>query len=457
MEQGGLKRVLGFKEALTINLGAMLGGGMFVIIGIAAFDSGPALIVAILISAAVAMLTGLSFSQIATRVQKEGGTYEYAKETLNPFSGFVAGWMWTFGCIIAVAAVALSLGGYVNALFDTSFSPVYLAVVAIVSFTLLNIFGVKNSAKTISYIVIINVSILAIFTVAGLTNFHSGNFSGFFDKGSTGILSGAALIFFAFTGFSSVTTVSGEVKDPEKTIPKAIVYSILISSLLYVVIAIVLIGLIPTSTLSSSTSPLSLGIASLHDPYLDIIIAIGGITATAGVTLTGILGTSRVLFAMSRDNELPKKISTIDKFSTPEYAIIISAVLSIFFIAFVSFTTIIEAANASVLIAYLIINFAAFYQRFIKDKVKEKNVKHRKILGKYFVFIPFLGIGTIFVILYFLGIYSLEVSGLILLVGVGYFGIKQIAEKIGKKEKSDEHVPVFSTVRLFGKTREKAP
>ena len=94
MEDGGLKRVLGFREALTINLGAIIGAGIFVIIGIAAFDAGPALIVAIIISAMVAMLTGLSFSQIATRVQKEGGSYEYAKETLTPFSGFVAGWMW---------------------------------------------------------------------------------------------------------------------------------------------------------------------------------------------------------------------------------------------------------------------------------------------------------------------------------------------------------------------------
>ena len=453
MEDGGLKRVLGFKEALTINLGAIIGAGIFVIIGIAAFDAGPALIVAIIVSAIVAMLTGLSFSQIATRVQKEGGSYEYAKETLNPFSGFVAGWMWTFGNIIAISAVAISLGGYFNALFHTSFPTVYLAIIAIVAFASLNIFGVKNSAKTISYLVAVNVAILVVFIVAGLTDFHAGNFSGFFNKGSGGILSGAALIFFAFTGFSRVTTVSGEVKDPEKTIPRAIVYSILISSLLYVGIAIVLIGLIPASSLSSSASPLSLGISALHNPYLDIIIAVGGITATAGVTLTGILGTSRVLFAMSRDNELPEKISKIDRFSTPVYAIIISAVLGIIFITFVSFVTIVEAANASVLTAYIIINFAAFYQRYIKDKVSEENTAHRKILGKYFIVVPFLGIGTIIMTLYFLGLYSLEVSGLILIVGIAYFLLKLELEHTGMKRRSRKHVPLYSKVREFGKSR----
>ncbi len=457
MQKNGLKRVLGFKEALTINLGAIIGAGIFVIIGIAAFDSGPALILAIIISAIVAMLTGLSFSQIATRVQKEGGSYEYAKETLNPFSGFVAGWMWTFGNIIAIAAVAISLGGYFNALFHTSFPTVYLAIIAIVAFASLNIFGIKNSAKTIAYLVAVNIAILVIFIIAGLTDFHAGNFSGFFDKGSGGILSGAALIFFAFTGFSRVTTVSGEVKDPEKTIPKAIIYSIFISSLLYVAIAIVLMGLVPASALSSSSSPLSFGISALHNTYLDVIIAIGGIIATAGVTLTGILGTSRVLFAMSRDNELPGNISKIDRFSTPVYAIIISAALGIIFITFVSFVTIVEAANASVLIAYVIINFAAFYQRYVKDKVSEKATAHSKILGRYFVVVPFLGIVTIFMTLYFLKFYSIEVSGIILTIGIGYFLLKLGLEYIGKKRKAREHVPYYSRVREFGKSRDMFP
>ena len=143
---------------------------------------------------------------------------------------------------------------------------------------------------------ILNVPFMEEIILSSWTDFHAGNFSGFFNKGSGGILSGAALIFFAFTGFSRVATVSGEVKDPERTIPRLIVYSILISSLIYVAIAIVLIGLIPASSLSSTSSPLSLWISALHNPYLDIIIAVGGITATAGVTLTGLLGTSRVLW-----------------------------------------------------------------------------------------------------------------------------------------------------------------
>ena len=161
----------------------------------------------------------------------------------------------------------------------------------------------------------------------------------------------------------------------------------------------------------------------------------------------------RMSLAMSRDNELPEKMSKIDRFSTPVYAIIISAVLGIIFITFVSFVTIVEAANASVLIAYIIINFAAFYERYIKDKVSEEDTKHRKILGKYFIAVPLLGIGTIIMTLYFLGLYSLEVSGMILVVGTAYFILKLGLERTGKKKRSKKHVPIFSKVRAFGKSR----
>ncbi|AAT42623.1 amino acid permease [Picrophilus oshimae DSM 9789] len=123
-------------------------------------------------------------------------------------------------------------------------------------------------------------------------------------------------------------------------------------------VALVLLGLKPYYEYSTSC-PLTLAISSLKSEYLDAIISIGGVTATAGVTLTGILGTARVLFAIGRDNELPKRIGYLDKFSTPDIVIIISSALGIIFLIFVSFGTIVEASNSSVLVSYIIINFSA--------------------------------------------------------------------------------------------------
>ncbi|AAT42622.1 amino acid permease [Picrophilus oshimae DSM 9789] len=171
------------------------------------------------------MFTGLSFSEIARHVAREG-VYEYAKSVVTSSAGFVGGCMWTFGNIIGISAVSISFGSYLDRLFGLHYDPVILAILCIITFMALNIVGIKNSAKTITVLVIINVAVLVIFIFSGITRFHSGNFSDFIPHGYSGIITGTALIFFAFTGFSRVTTISDEVINPEKTLPFAIIISI---------------------------------------------------------------------------------------------------------------------------------------------------------------------------------------------------------------------------------------
>ncbi|SMD30837.1 APC family permease [Picrophilus oshimae] len=441
-----LKRSITLTGAIMINLGAIIGAGIFVIIGIAAYRAGPGVIISIVLSGIIAILTGLSFSEIARHVAKEGGAYEYAKDTLSPSAGFVAGWMWTSGNIIAIAAVATSFGSYFDVLFNINVNPFFIAVICILAFMTLNILGIKNSTKTITGLVILNVLVLLVFIFSGITRFNSNNYINFMPHGISGIITGTALIFFAFTGFSRVTTVSDEVVNPEKTIPLAIIVSIIISSILYILIAVVLIGLKPYYAYQGSTSPLSLAVSSLHNRYIDIIVSIGGVTSTAGVTLTGILGTSRVLFAMGRDKELPEKLSYIDRFSTPVFAIILSSILGIIFLIFVSFGTIVEASNSSVLISYIIINVAA---GFLYLKLRKRETK--RLAGRpFFIIIPALGIATILLIISHINIGSLEITGVILLICIIYYIIRRIALNI-----EGRRVPRHSDVRLFGKSRSR--
>ena len=209
-------RTLKFSDAVFINLGAIIGAGIFVIIGISAAAAGPAILISIPLAAVVAILTGISFSQVARHVDKEGGVYEYGKEALNPYAGFIGGTLWTYGNIIALAAVSISFGGYLDALFNSKFPVIFIAAGIVISFGVLNALGIKNSAKTLKMIVAVNVSILVLFTIVGLFFFHPSHLTDFFGKGGDGIISGAAIIFFAFSGFSRVTTVSEEVIDPEK-------------------------------------------------------------------------------------------------------------------------------------------------------------------------------------------------------------------------------------------------
>ena len=417
-------RVIGLSGAVIINLGAIIGAGIFVIIGMAIGKAGPSILVSIIVSGLIAMLTGISFSEIAQHVTKEGGVYEYAREALAPSAGFVGGWMWTFGNIIALAAVALSMGSYINSLFGTSVPLVYFGAAAILVFMTVNFLGIKNSVKTLAGLVAFNVIVLLVFVIAGLTVFNSSNLAVFMPNGSAGLIAGASIIFFAFTGFSRVTTIGDEVKNPERTIPLAIVISIIISTVLYFMVAYTALGMVPYSKMADSSAPLSLAMAVLKNKALDMIVSIGGITATAGVILTGILGTSRVFFAMGRDNELPGFLGSVSKSVTPMNAIVVSSIIGIAFIFLTSFSNIVEASNASVLTAYAIVNVSALYlsSKLYRAEAEPRHLREHRL----FPLIPLSGLASIAIIVLYLGYQALAITGAIIAIGAAFYMLRSI-------------------------------
>lgn len=444
-----LKREVGLFDAVMINLGAIIGAGIFVVIGIASGYAGPAVTMAIVISAIISILTGLSFSRIARNVAKEGGVYEYAKEALSRYAGFSGGLMWIFGNIIALAAVALSLAGYLNALLGSSINVQFAAVGAILAFMVVNILGVKHSAKTVAALVVINVIVLVSFSIGGFTHFNPAYFSHFLEKGYYGVFEGAALIFFAFTGFSRVTSIGDEVVDPERTIPKAIIISICIATVLYLLVSVSAVGLIGPSGLASSSSPLSAAVSVLDNKWVDLLVAFGGVTATAGVTLTGILGTSRVFFAMGRDGELPKELKHLDRFATPINAILLSSAISIAFVLFLPFGTIVEVADAAVLISYAIINIAALKVTLYgmgRFRKAEKNVWRSAGISA-------AGLLSIIFIVSYLDPYNLFLTLLIMALVTVYYAFRK--RNMARKGMRVFMPPQRSEVRIFGQIRKR--
>ncbi len=440
-----LTRTLKFQDAVIINLGAIIGAGIFVIIGISAGAAGPAVLLSIPLAGLVAIFTGISFSQIARHVDKEGGGYEYGRESLSPYAGFVGGSLWTFGNIIALSAVSISFGSYLDALLNSRFPDIFIAVSIVSSFAVLNALGVKNSAKTLRAIVSVNVAILVIFTAVGLFFIHPSHFTDFFVKGPTGIISGAAIIFFAFSGFSRVTTVSEEVINPEKTIPLAIIASILISAVLYFLISLATLGLAPASKLASSASPLAYASSLTGFDWLVVLVSVGALVATSGVILTGILGTSRVMFAMGRDGELPGLISRLDRYSTPLVAILVSLILAAAMMPVASFGTIVESSNTCVIAAYAIINIAAF-----RTHIKYRGTHRRTLLAHdWFFLIPLAGIATIGLFFAFLGFESMEIAAAVFAAASVYHVLNV------KLRGPSTKPPKTSRVRLFGKSRHR--
>ena len=435
-----LKRTLSLFDSVMINLGAIIGAGIFVVIGIAVERAGPSIVVSLLLGAFIALFTGLSFSEIALHVTKEGGVYEFAKETIGSFPGFMSGWTWNMGNMILVSAVLISMGSYINALFGTHVAVAYFAIPGLVLFTAINMLGMKNSAKTIRWLVFINVAALLIFVVAGSFFFKGGNFSTFAPNGISGTFAGTAVIFFAFTGFSRIATVTGEVKDPKRNVSRAILISIVASTLLYIAVAVVAVGMLNYVQLGHSSSPLSSAISILGNPALDIAVAIGGVAATAGVAFTGILGVSRVFFAMGRDNELPKAFGKLDRFATPSNAILLTSFIIALFVLFVNFGLIVRLADAGVLTAYGIINIAAF-------RLSMKKKGRDFIKSKYFPIIPVLGFISVAALVVYLGSETVLITALMLIAGAAFYMLWNRGHH--------GRVPRISTVRAFGASRHR--
>ena len=269
-----LKREIGLFGATALGIGAIIGSGIFIVTGIVAGVAGPAMIFSVIIAGVIAVFSAMSVAELGAYLPKEGGTYAYAQKLISPFAGFIAGWIWVFSNIFVGAAVSLGFAHYFVTLFPAV--PVkIIAVVICLVFIIINYIGLKESVLFNNILVTAKVLILLFFVAFGLGFFHPGNFTPLAPEGSMGILSGAALIFFAYTGFARVTIMAEEVKDPEKTIPRSIYLALGISTVIYLLVSVVTVGLAGAPALAQSGSPLA------------DAIGITGSTGACSLDLTG--------------------------------------------------------------------------------------------------------------------------------------------------------------------------
>jgi APA family basic amino acid/polyamine antiporter len=375
--QLSLKPKLSLFDATAINIGAIIGAGIFVVTGIVAGLAGSAMIISLLLAAVLSLFTALSFSELSAKLPEEGGAYEFAYKLVSPFSGFIAGWIWIISNIFIGPAVALSFAHYLAAIFPgLPIRPVAVAMTVI--FTLLNIVGVKSSATVNNVLVSAKILILLFFIGLGAMHINQANLKPF-TPFEPGVLYGAYFIFFAFSGFARVTLLAEEVQDARKNIPRAIMLSLLISTVIYLAVAFIAIALVGAGSLGSSASPLSDAISAAGSVIASLIISTGGLIATASVLLTTILGVSRLGFAMAEQRDLPPVLARLHpKFDTPYLAIVASSVLMIILIFVSNLSQIVAVGTLASLTYYGIGNFSAL-------KLKMDDRRYSRI-------IPLLGI-----------------------------------------------------------------
>src|SRR3989304_1544949 len=250
-EQKKLKPTLGLWSATAINVGAIIGGGIFVVTGIVAGLAGSAFGIYLVVAAVIALFTALSFVQLTAWQPVEGSGYEYVRQLVSPFAGFLSGWMWMIGNTFGGAAVSLGFAYYLAAAFPGLPVNVVAALVCL-GFAGLNFVGIRQSALLNNVLVVVKLVVLGFFVVFGLTFVNSGNFLPF-QPLSSGVLFGAYYIFFAYAGFARATIIAEEVKDAKRNVPRAVGLSLAISPVVYIFVGAVAVGLVGAASLASSS------------------------------------------------------------------------------------------------------------------------------------------------------------------------------------------------------------
>ncbi|MCS7115206.1 MAG: amino acid permease [Nitrososphaerota archaeon] len=382
----GLKPTLGLLDATAINVGAIIGAGIFVVTGIAAGLAGPAVTVSMLIAAAIALFTALSFAELTAWQPKEGSIYEYAYQLISPFAGFLTGWMWIASNTFTGAAVSLGFANYFCALYQ-ALPPNLVAVVLCVLFATVNFLGARQSALLNNILVAAKLFTLGFFVVYGFFNVDYSNFSPF-SPTQFGFLYGAFYIFFAYGGFARVAVMSEEVKDAEKNVPRAIVLSLTISTMVYLFVGFVAVGLIGSQKLAESNSPLTDAIGKAGNMLAVYVVSAGGLIATASVLLTAILGVSRMAYAMAKRRDMPQVLSKLHpKYGTPHYSIWMACAVMVLLVLFVDLSKVVALSTFAMLFYYAMANVCAL-------RLKVRNGANPKIVS-------FLGAATCVMLLAF--------------------------------------------------------
>jgi basic amino acid/polyamine antiporter, APA family len=354
-----LRRDLGLFDAVGVGFGAIVGAGIFVVTGVAAGIAGPAFLVGLLIAGVAATCNALSSAQLAAEYPQSGGTYEYGYRVLNPALGFAAGWMFLTSKIAAAGTVALGLAGYLDALIP-GLQPRVIAVGAIILFTLLNYFGIRRSSRANLAIVGVSLGSLILFVIVGAGSFDAANLRPFAPAGWRSAMESAAILFFAFTGYARVATLAEEVREPKRTIPRAIVITIAGAVLLYFAVAIVAVGAIGSVAMAGTSAPLHAAALAFPLPWVAVVVSVGGVTAMLGVILSQLLGLSRMGFAMARRGDLPRFLETIHPvYHVPGRAVLLIGSIAAIVAATGTLRGVASAAAFSILIYYAIANLAA--------------------------------------------------------------------------------------------------
>ncbi|WP_418281775.1 APC family permease [Halorubrum sp. DTA98] len=373
-----LERTLGFTEALMIGVGTMIGAGIFVLPGPAAGAAGPAIALSFVIGGGIALLTALSASELATAMPRAGGSYHFINEGLGPLFGSIAGFGNWLGLAFASAFYVIGFGSYLGLLLaavvplpSLALGPLTLEFAQIggliggVLFIGINYVSTEETGNLQNLIVLGLLGILAVFALLGVVAADLSTLTPFTPEGTGAILPGTALVFVSYLGFVKITTVAGEIKEPSRNLPRALIGSVLIVTVMYAVIMVIVLGVVDRGDIAESETAVADVAGLLFGQFFGAaavgvgLLTLAGLLATASSANASILAASRINYAMGRDGLVSPTLNKIhDRFKTPTRAIVLTGAFILLFVLIGDVAVLAKAASVLHLVVYGLVNIA---------------------------------------------------------------------------------------------------
>ncbi|MEU9988038.1 amino acid permease [Streptomyces sp. NPDC048045] len=388
-EGGSLRRSLGLWQLTMISIGATLGTGIFVVLGNAVPEAGPAVTLAFVIAGLTALFSALSYAELAGSIPVAGSSYSYAYATLGELVAWVCGWCLVLEYGVSVAAVAVGWGEYLNELLDGTIGvtipsalssapgeghgiinlPALIVVLLAMVFLL---GGARESARANTIMVCVKIAALVLFCAVGFMGFKSGNYRDFMPLGMSGVSAAGATLFFSYIGFDAASTAGEEAKNPKRDLPRAIMLSLIIVTALYVLVAGVAVGAWNWKKFDGSEATLA---AIMNDvtgqTFWGTLLALGAVISIASVVLTVLYGQTRILFAMSRDGLVPKALGRVHpKTGAPRLNTVVVSLFCGVLAALIPLGKLVDATSIGTLFAFGLVNIAVVVLRYKRPELE---------------------------------------------------------------------------------------
>ncbi len=408
-----LHRTLGLVEVTAGGVGIIIGAGIYVLLGAATAHAGPLVWVAFLVAAGLSALTGLSYAELSSLFPSAAGEYEYTRQALPEWIAFVVGWTMIVGLVVAAATVSIGFARYVGYFVGIDPRAASLGLLATVSGVAA--IGVKQSARLTVGLSSVQVGGLVLVAAFGLP--HVGDVDLFSGPGVGGVLRGAALVFFAFIGFDEVITLAEETRDPTRTVPRALMFALGLSTLLYVAVAVGAVSVLGAGPLATSPRPLADVLAHVLGHRGASVVAVIAILTTTNTTLLALTAASRVLYGMAKAGALPHALALVHPTRrTPIRAISIVGIAAAAFAIVGDFTIIAAVTDFAVYVVFLAVNGAVIILRRRRPELPRPFAVAGAIRG--IPVVPMLGIISVALMMTHLEPAAIVVGGSVCGVGL---------------------------------------